>query len=100
MPGTTFENVRVLDSAGSESSSSEKLEGDRPPVVVKAKSCGSLGSESSVSTTLPRLVLAKVQVTVSPAAIETVAGELPLSQLAELAIQPLGSVCRPLRKIA
>src|ERR1051325_7725667 len=44
MPGY----VRVFDSVGSESSSSEKLDGERPPVAEKPKSCGSFGTASFV----------------------------------------------------
>src|SRR2546422_457205 len=55
LAGTTLLKVCVFGSVGSESSSSEKLEGLRPPPVVKLKSCGSLGCEDSTITILPRL---------------------------------------------
>src|SRR5262245_14710132 len=41
-----FEYVRVLEFVGSASSSSVKLDGVRPPVDVKLKSCASLGTAS------------------------------------------------------
>ena len=47
--------MRVFDSVGWLSSSSEKLVGDRPPPAVKAKSCESFGTESCTITTWPRL---------------------------------------------
>ena len=50
LPGGTSSNVRVFDSVPSESSSSWKLAGERPPPAVNAKSCGSLGTESLTIT--------------------------------------------------
>src|SRR4051794_31168513 len=70
-PGRTFVKVRVLDSVASASSSRLKLAGERPPPAVKAKSCGSFGWASLTTTIWPRLRLVNVQVTVSPAEMET-----------------------------
>jgi hypothetical protein len=42
-PGTRLLNVCVFDKVGSESSSSEKLDGLRPPPAAKLKSCASFG---------------------------------------------------------
>jgi hypothetical protein len=57
--------VRALDNVPSESSSREKLVGDRPPPVVNEKSCGSLGTASLTTTTWALFWFVKVQVTVS-----------------------------------
>ena len=57
-------NVCVFDSVGSESSSSWKFVGERPPPALKEKSCGSFGTASLTTITLPRFVLLKEQVTV------------------------------------
>src|SRR4051812_13617365 len=59
-------NVRVLESAPSESSSSAKPAGERPPPAVNEKSCGSLGAELWTTTRLPCLRFVNVQVTCSP----------------------------------
>ena len=47
------------------------------PVVVKAKSCASFGTASLMMVMVPRLVLVKVQLTVSPAARLIVALRVP-----------------------
>ena len=66
--------------------------GDRPPPAVKEKSCGSLGSESFTTTSCARLRLAKVHVTVSPAATAMFESGLPSSHVALVWSQPLGTV--------
>src|SRR2546423_60026 len=81
-PGTTSLNVCVFESVGSESSSSWKLDGLRPPPALKEKSCGSLGSASLITTILPRLRLVNVQVTVSPALTSMFEAGLPSLQVA------------------
>ena len=83
--------VCVFDRVGSPSSSSEKLEGDRPPPAVKSKSCASLGNACFTITIFPRLRLANVHVTVSPALTSMLEGGLPSSQLAPVWSQPLGT---------
>jgi hypothetical protein len=82
----------VLASVVSESSSSSKLAGDRPPPVVNEKSCASSGTASSRTTSRPRLRFANVQVTVSPAATSMFATGLPSSHDAAVWSQPLGTV--------
>src|SRR4051794_6709035 len=62
-PGATSLKVRLLESVASESSSSWKLDGLRPPPVVNAKSCGSFGWASLTITILPRWELVNVHVT-------------------------------------
>src|SRR4051794_40051938 len=91
-PGTTFANVRVLESVGSASSSRLKPDGDRPPPAVNAKSCGSFGCASLTTTIWPRLRLVNVQVTVSPAEMEMFAIGLPSSHVAPVWSQPLGTL--------
>src|SRR5215213_1027196 len=91
-PGTTLLNVCVFASVAFESSSSENVEGDRPPPAVNAKSCASSGTESSTITILPRLRLAKVHVTVSPALTSMFDAGLPSLQVALVWSQPLGTV--------
>src|SRR4051812_37514280 len=93
LPAERSLKVRLFDSAGSESSSREKLVGDRPPPAEKAKSCGSVGCESSFTTMSPCLVSVHVQVTVSPAATSMLPGVLPSSHVAELRSQPPWADC-------
>ena len=84
--------VRVLERVGSESSSSEKFEGLRPPPVVKLKSWGSFGVEFATTTIFPRLRLLNVQVTVSPAATSMFESALPSSHVDEVRSHPDGTV--------
>src|SRR3954452_21021719 len=91
-PGTRSLKVCVLENVGSASSSSEKLEGDRPPPVVKEKSCGSFGTASLTTTILPRLRLVNVQVTISPGVTSMSETGLPSSQVAPVWSHPLGTV--------
>ena len=92
LPGGTSANVCVLESVASESSSSSKLDGERPPPAVKAKSCASLGTAFFTTTIWPRLSFVNVQVTVSPAATSMFDTGLPSSQVALAWSQPLGTV--------
>src|SRR3954468_5443229 len=82
--GVRLEKVLVLESVPSESSSSEKLVGERPPPAVKAKSCGSFGCESRTATTEPGRWFVNVQVTASPGATSMLPTELPSLQLLEV----------------
>src|SRR5436190_13124810 len=84
--------VRVLDSAPSRRSSGLRLDGLRPPPAVKSKFCGSFGFEFSTTTTLPRLRLLKVQVTVSPGETSMFESALPSSQEEPVRSQLLGAV--------
>src|SRR6185369_1801766 len=76
-PGIRFVNVRLFDSAGSESSSSEKLTVPAFVDALNAKSCASFGVESWTTTRRPRLVLVKVQVIDSPGATSMLETGLP-----------------------
>jgi hypothetical protein len=68
-PGTTV-NDRLAGKAVSATSVSRENADSPPPVVVKAKSCGSLaGRVSFVTVIVPRLVFVKVQITASPASM-------------------------------
>ena len=84
--------MRVFESVGSASSSSEKLDGLSPPPAEKLKSWASLGVASFTTTMLPRLRLVKVQVTISPGATSMFATGLPSSQVAAVCSQPGGTV--------
>ena len=75
-------NVRVFESVGVASSSSEKLAGVSPPPAVKAKSCASSGVESLTTTIWPRLRFVNVHVTVSPPLSEMLETGLPSLQVA------------------
>jgi len=90
--GTSF-RVIVLERVPSESSSSEKLVGESPPPAVKEKSCGSLGTESRTTTTLPRLWSVNVQVTFSPESTSMLPTGLPSSQAALARSHPAGVDC-------
>ena len=81
----------MLDSAGSESSSSEKLEGESPPPAVKEKSCGSFGCESAITRIWPWRWLVKVHVTVSPGLTEMFEIGLPSLQVALSRLHPAGT---------
>src|SRR5207248_1842239 len=59
-----LEKVRVFDSVGSESSSSENEPGESPPPALNAKSCGSFGCASFTTVIDPRFWFVNVQVTV------------------------------------
>ncbi len=74
----------VLDSSFplSPSSSSWKLDGLRPPVVVKAKSWGPSGRVSRLSVMLPRLRFVNVQVTSSDGLRSMFDGGDPSEQVA------------------
>ena len=86
-------NVRVFESVPSESSSSWKLDGLRPPPVVKLKSCASFGCACLTTVTLPCCWCVNVQVTVSPAATLMFEAGLPSSQVADARSQPDGGDC-------
>src|SRR4051812_1986534 len=76
-----FENVCVFESSGLLSSSSWKLVGESPPPAVKLKFWPSLGTASLTTTSAPRFLLTKVQVTVSPTETLIAVRGLPSSQV-------------------
>ena len=82
----------MLDSVPSASSSRLKLDGERPPPAVKAKSCASLGTESFTTTIVPRLAFVNVHETCSPADTLMFEAGLPSLQTALDWSQPLGTV--------
>src|SRR3954452_15311509 len=87
-----FDQVCVFDSVGSESSSSEKLDGLRPPVDENGKSVGSVvptaGWASLTATSVPRLLFVNVQVVVSFALRTIAVTGLPSLHVAEARSQP------------
>src|SRR3954471_14758531 len=91
-PGITLLKLWVLESAGSESSSSANDVGDSPPAAVNEKSCGSLGTASLTAIIWPRLRFENVQVTVSLALTLMFVIGLPSSQVADVWSQPEGTV--------
>src|ERR1700752_3387989 len=86
-----FVKVRVFERVPSESASSEKLVGLKPPPPVKAKSCASLGVASAITMICPRLALENVHVTFSPALMLTLDTGLPSLQVADVWSQPLAT---------
>ena len=84
--------MRVLESVGSESSSSWKLAGDRPPPAVNGEVLRVVGHRVLDDHDRPRLRFVNVQVTVSPAATLMFDTGLPSSHVALVWSQPLGTV--------
>ena len=84
-------NVWLFDSVPSESSSSVKLAGDRPPPAVNEKSCGSSGVASFTTVIEPVFWLVNVHVTTSAGATLMFEIGLPSLQVALDCAHPEGT---------
>ena len=85
--------VRVFESVASESSSSEKLAGLKPPPAVKLKSCASLGAASLTTVSEARFTCVNVHVTTSAGERLMFVIGLPSLHVALERSQPAGAVC-------
>ena len=85
--------MRVFDSVPSESSSSEKLVGVKPPPAVNEKSWALFGTASTTTTTRPCFWSVNVQLTSSPASTSMFPTGLPSSHVAAVRFHPAGTAC-------